>query len=202
MTELTLINLFSQALTIGFRLALLVGLGAVGYIAIRLLARRFDRRLSAPGADEDRQARLATLVRLGRDVAIAIWLMLVGAMALHDLGFDIGPVLASAGVAGLALSLGAQALIKDYLAGLLILLEDHYRVGDVIRVGEVTGAVTRLTLRVTYLRDPDGLLHIIPNDELRRLGVANTTRNPKRITADSPTRLGRQAELIEQTQTH
>ena len=74
---------------------------------------------------------------------------------LHELGVNILPVLASAGVIGLAFSLGSQTVIKDYLGGILILTENQFTVGDVLTIGNLTGTVERITLRATYLRDTD-----------------------------------------------
>ena len=95
-------------------------------------------------------------------------------MLLSTFGFDITPVLAGAGVAGLAVSLGAQTIIKDFIGGLLILLENQFVVGEKIKVGAVSGQVERLTLRATHIRDSEGNLHIVPNGEVRI--VCNQTR--------------------------
>jgi small conductance mechanosensitive channel len=89
------------------------------------------------------------------------------------LDINTGPLLAGAGIAGLALSLGAQTLIKDYIGGILILVEDQFRVGDVVKVGNVSGNVERIALRATYLRDADGKLVIVPNGDIRQ--VSNLT---------------------------
>ena len=105
-----------------------------------------------------------------------------GLMVLHALAIDILPLLASLGVASLALSLGAQTLIKDMIGGLLILIEDQFAVGDVIRVGEVSGEVERITLRVTYLRDLEGRQHIVPNGDVRT--VSNLTAEWARAVVD------------------
>ncbi len=98
------------------------------------------------------------------------------------IGLDIGPLLAGAGLVGLALSLGAQTLIKDYIGGLLILFENQFAVGDVIKVGEVSGEVERITLRVTYLRDIEGRLHVLPNGDIRT--VSNLTAGYSRAVVD------------------
>jgi len=102
--------------------------------------------------------------------------------ALPLVGLNIGPVLASAGVVGLAISLGASTLIRDYLGGLFILAEDQFRVGDVIEVAGVSGEVVRMTLRVTYLRDVFGKLHTVPNGDIRI--ISNLTREWARAVVD------------------
>lgn len=103
-------------------------------------------------------------------------------MALQTLGVNIAPLLAGAGVAGLALSLGAQTLIRDYLGGILILVENQFSVGDQIQVGDKSGAVERITLRATYLRALEGQLHLIPNGEMRV--VSNLTQDWARAVVD------------------
>lgn len=123
---------------------------------------------------EGQRQQLLTLVHILRWVT---GVLVVGAgllMLLSTFGLDITPVLAGAGVAGLAVSLGAQTIIKDLIGGLLILLENQYVVGESIKVGGVSGQVERLTLRVTYIRDISGSLHVVPNGEVRI--VSNQTR--------------------------
>ena len=95
-------------------------------------------------------------------------------MVLGTLGIDIAPLLAGAGVLALAVSLGAQTLVKDSIGGLLILVENQYSIGDSIQVGAVSGEVERITLRATYLRAGNGDQYIVPNGEVRV--VANQTK--------------------------
>jgi len=144
-------------------------------IAFGHLEKRFDTGLK--GAS--RQARLLTLLRLGRSLSYAVILVLAGLMILQTLEINITPILASVGVVGLALSLGTQTLVKDYIGGLLILIENQFDVGDVIEVGQFKGAVERITLRATSLRGLEGELHIIPNGEIRAL--SNLTEDWARV---------------------
>jgi small-conductance mechanosensitive channel len=126
--------------------------------------------------------QLLTFVQILRWIA---GVLIVGAgllMLLSALGLDITPVLAGAGVAGLAISLGAQTLFKDLIGGMLVLVENQYVVGDTIQVGDVSGQVERLTLRATYVRDLDGSLHVVPNGEVRI--VSNRTRDWSRAIVD------------------
>jgi small conductance mechanosensitive channel len=88
-------------------------------------------------------------------------------MILFEFGINITPILASAGVVGLAFSLGAQTVIKDFLGGLLILIENQFTIGDIITVNQLTGTVERITMRATYLRDAEGKLNLIPNGDIR-----------------------------------
>jgi small conductance mechanosensitive channel len=133
-------------------------------------------------ADPERVARLKTFLFAGRSLASVLVAMIAGLTALRVLDIDIGPVLAGAGLVGLALSLGAQTLIRDYIGGLLILLENQFRVGDVIQVGDKTGSVERITVRATYLRDIEGRLHLIPHGEMRIL--SNVTKDWARAVVD------------------
>jgi small conductance mechanosensitive channel len=99
-------------------------------------------------------------------VVFSIALLLV----LSELGFDLAPLLASAGIAGIALGFGAQSLVKDLIAGLFMLLEDQYGVGDTVDVGEATGIVEAVGLRITTIRDVRGVLWYIRNGEIIRVG--------------------------------
>jgi moderate conductance mechanosensitive channel len=94
----------------------------------------------------------------------------------------IGPLLAGAGVIGLAISFGAQSLVRDIISGLFILFENQFGVGDVIRIGDVAGRVERMTLRIVVLRDVHGTVHIVPNGEIKR--VSNLTRSFSRAVLE------------------
>lgn len=92
-------------------------------------------------------------------------------MILHELGFDIRPIIASAGLLGVAFSLGAQHLMKDVINGFLILLEDQFAVGDKVKISDHSGIVEKINLRTTTLKDSDGNIHIIPNSEIKQVTV-------------------------------
>ncbi len=98
-----------------------------------------------------------------------IWVISFG-MILGEFGFDLGPVIASAGVIGVAIGLGAQSLVKDVLSGIFMLVEDQYGVGDTVKVGEVEGSVEKVGLRVTTVRDPGGTLWFLRNGEILVVG--------------------------------
>jgi small-conductance mechanosensitive channel len=118
---------------------------------------------------------------LGRVVtqAIGIFIVLIVAfMILSELGMDITPLLASAGVVGIVIGLAAQDSVRNYIGGFVIMLEDHYNVGDVIKVADITGEVEELGLRRTVLRDLRGILHIVPNGEIKV--ASNYTRSISR----------------------
>ena len=120
-------------------------------------------------------ARAATLGVVLRSLAgFVVWTIAVMTV-LGELGIDLGPLVASAGIAGLAIGFGAQSLVRDFLAGMFILVEDQYGVGDVLDAGEVSGTpiagtVEAVSLRTTRLRDPDGTVWHVPNGQILRVG--------------------------------
>ena len=116
---------------------------------------------------EQRMATAATIVKS----TLSIIIIGTALMMILDLfGIPLGPLLASAGVAGLAIGFGAQSLVKDTLSGLFMIVEDQYGVGDVVDTGTVVGTVEEVTLRITRLRDGDGVVWYIRNGEILRLG--------------------------------
>ena len=120
-------------------------------------------------------ARAATLGAVLRSLAgFAVW-VLAGITVLGEIGINLAPLVASAGIAGVALGFGAQSLVKDFLAGLFILIEDQFGVGDVIDAGEATGTVEAVSLRTTRLRDTEGTAWHIPNGQILRVGNLSQT---------------------------
>jgi small-conductance mechanosensitive channel len=119
---------------------------------------------------ERRALRATTLGSLLKSIVTVVIGAIVVVMALDILGYPIGPLLASAGIAGIALGFGAQNLVKDFLSGIFMLLEDQYGVGDVIDMGEATGTVEAVGLRVTRLRSVDGTVWYVRNGEVIRVG--------------------------------
>ena len=166
----------------GLWLAVIGGVTFLGVLAVRFARRRILKGIgSSAKMDGGRKKQIETIVQ------VASWmvhtaLIAIALLTLLSRFVDITPLLASAGVVGLALSLGAQTLIKDLIGGLLILIENQYAVGDVIQVGDVSGVVERLTLRVTHVRDIGGKLHVVPNGEIRI--VSNVTRDWSRAMVD------------------
>jgi len=102
-------------------------------------------------------------------VTDVIWVV-TGFLILGELGLNLAPLLASAGIAGIALGFGAQSLVKDCITGLFMLVEDQYGIGDVVDLGDVSGSVERINLRTTALRSDDGTIWYVPNGEIRRVG--------------------------------
>jgi small-conductance mechanosensitive channel len=157
-------------------LLILAGAWVLTQVARRLLRRLRTyamRTMHRHGAasDSELEKRAATIMAaLAKLAGFMIWMVAV-VMALNELTFNIQPLLAGLGVAGLALGLGAQALIKDWLGGLLVLLEDQIRIGDAVTINGISGIVEEINLRTTVLRGENGAVHIIAN------GLINTLSN-------------------------
>ena len=160
----------------------------VAMVLSRLGARTIRRflhaaRLRAPLRGEARaEQRLMTI----GDVLGGLWRALVGTVAvfmiLDQLGMNLAPLIAGAGIAGIAVGFGAQSMVKDFLAGLFILIEDQYGVGDVVNVGDATGTIEDISLRVTRLRAVDGTVWFVPNGEIKKVG--NTSMEWSRALVD------------------
>ena len=136
----------------------------------------------ASGADELR--RIDTVGNAFRYFASVVVVLVAGMLILNELGISIAPLLATAGVAGIAIAFGAQSLIKDYFTGFFLLLEDQIRVGDVVEVAGRGGLVEDLTLRYVRLRDLEGHVHYVPNGEIKL--VTNRTRGHATPVVDVP----------------
>jgi small conductance mechanosensitive channel len=158
-------------------------------VVLRPLHDRARSRLleASPMLSERRRQRAETIGSVLRSVATLVVFTVAGAMVLAELGFDLGPVLASAGIVGVAVGFGAQNLIKDFLNGMFMILEDQYGVGDVIDAGEATGTVEAVGLRSTRLRDVAGTVWHIRNGEIVRVG--NKSQGWARAVVDIPVSL-------------
>src|SRR5687768_3896923 len=151
----------------------------------------------APLLTERRRQRTETIGSVLRSVTSVIVFTVGFAMALSELGFDLGPVVASAGILGVALGFGAQNLVKDYLNGIFMILEDQYGVGDAIDVGAATGIVEAVGLRVTRLRNVDGTVWHVRNGEILRVG--NMSQGWSRALLDISVVYDTDIELATQT---
>lgn len=148
----------------------------LGYRAVVFFTRRMERRVEEEEPDllTPRKQRTQTMAQLARNVAMVAFVV-IGVLTVLNIFVPIGPLLASVGVFGLAISFGAQTLVRDVISGFFVLAEGQYGVGDVIRVnGSTAGQVQRMTLRVVVLRDIEGVVHTIPNGEIKE--VANLTK--------------------------
>ncbi len=157
---------------------------AIGAIILIRLVRVATRRLAAlqekkiPSGLRAQQIRtLASVINSVGTFVILFWVLL---QALPLFGLHPGPLLASAGIAGLAIGFGAQTMVHDFINGFFILFENQYDLGDVVRIAGVKGTVEEMSLRRTTLRDDDGTVHIVPNSEIKI--VSNTTRDWSQLT--------------------
>ena len=140
----------------------------VGVAAVEVGGRMMDRMflgLQHRARDHRRAAQFHTLAPIVRGVTTGLLVILIGLTVLSEIGVKIGPLLAGAGVVGVALGFGAQTLVKDFITGLFLILEDIVSVGDNVKIGGVGGWVETMTLRTIRLRDFDGTLHVFPYSE-------------------------------------
>jgi small conductance mechanosensitive channel len=144
-------------------------------LIIRYLSRRADPGAAASEAEK----REHTLSRAATSTVNVLVVTLMFFIILSELGFDLAPLLAAAGVIGIAIGFGAQSLVRDLFSGIFILLEDQYRVGDVVQVGDTAGLVEDINLRRTVLRDLDFIVHSVPNGEVRI--ASNFTKEKSRV---------------------
>ena len=179
------------AIRIGYVLLIAVVLRLIAHRAIGRITSRATRnggdatdRTHALLFRERRQQRAAALGAILSNAASLTIFGIASVIIVGDMGLNLAPVLASAGVLGIALGFGAQNLVQDFLAGIFMLLEDQYGVGDVISVGHTTGTVEGVTLRITRLRDVNGVVWHIRNGTIKKAG--NESQGWARAVVDFP----------------
>jgi small conductance mechanosensitive channel len=145
-------------------------LQALARRVIRAFHHRMSQRTSAP----EELRRIRTVGTVFSYVAAVVVVLVAGTAILNELGISVAPILATAGVAGVAIGFGAQSLVKDYFTGFVLLVEDQISEGDVVEILGKAGEVEEVTLRYVRLRDGDGYVHFIPNGEIKM--VSNRTR--------------------------
>lgn len=180
-------RLYNWAITSGVRIVAIVIGAVVFYYIVRTVFRRLLKVAARKVGDSElvtreQEVRARTLAGIIRGLLIAVIVVIISQMILRELGYDVGPLLAGAGIAGLAIGFGAQTLVKDIIGGFFILLEGQFYVDDVVEVGKVKGKVEAIKLRTTLIRDGEGVLHVIPNGEMRV--VANLTKDWSRVVLD------------------
>jgi small conductance mechanosensitive channel len=154
-------SILKSALRLTF---LLVAAIAANELA-QLLVNHVIERVSRSAANRRRSLQLNTLGPLLRGLVQVVVLVIATLMVLGEIGVEIGPLIAGAGVIGIAVGFGAQTLVKDFLTGVFLIVEDVVSVGDIVRVGDSGGLVEKMTLRTLQLRDFDGTLHVLPYSE-------------------------------------
>lgn len=145
-----------------------IGRAAGAAPAVRFSRSRAEQEQAA--AAERRQQRAETLASVLRSVASFVLFTVVAMMGLAELGLNIGPLIASAGLVGVALGVGAQSLVKDFLTGLFMFFEDQCGVGDTVEIGDIRGVVEGITLRITRVRAEDGTVWYVRNGEILKVG--------------------------------
>ena len=187
----SVIERLSQLLGLNLSDVLQKGLQAVGIVILAWIGSRLlkvlTRRLEVLVEDEDpttvsaAEQRARTLGQLLNSIGGVV--ITIGAgLTILNLFINIAPLLAGVGVAGLAISFGAQSLVKDVIGGFFILLENQFGVGDIVKINGTGGVVEQTTMRVVMLRDVHGVLHVIPNGSIT--GVSNMTRGWSRSVLD------------------
>ncbi len=170
----------------GLTIVIIMVVGIVIWIimkqAIPPLVRRVMSRPRKGEGREELTKRANTLQGVFLGIGRIIIILLVIFMIMSELDIAIGPILAGFGVAGIAVGFGAQYLIRDLIAGVFILIENQYRVGDVVKVAGIIGLVEEINLRKTILRDLDGIVHHVPNGEIKV--ASNYTRHFARVNLD------------------
>ncbi len=158
----------------GLRIVLILFMAWVVLRVLRRMLRLFSTRLKARSDDVEEIKRIDTLTRAFRSIAqIVVWVVAI-MLILSAIGISIAPILATAGVAGIAVGFAAQSLVKDYFSGFIMLLENQIRVGDIVDIGGTGGVVEQVTLRFVRLRDYDGNVIYVPNGNITN--VVNKSR--------------------------
>lgn len=167
-------------LTSGLRILLIVILTLAALKFAQLLSNRIFKL--AKLEDGEKIKRMDTLSSVIRYVLVISIIIVAFIMVLGEFGIEIGPIIAAAGIVGLAVGFGAQSLVQDVISGFFILLEDQIRVGDVVQIGDKGGLVERLNLRMIILRDMSGNVHFIRNGQIQV--VTNMTKDYSRYVYD------------------
>jgi len=163
--------MFSTLRVLAILVAAWIGLKIIRRVMRNMEQHLIDRAQKDPMAPMEQQKRVETLVRLVRQaVIIVVWVMVL-LVLLREFGVDIAPILASAGILGLAVGFGAQNLVRDVISGFFMILENQVRVGDVAIVNGTGGLVEKINFRTIVLRDLAGVVHVFPN------GTINTMAN-------------------------
>jgi small-conductance mechanosensitive channel len=168
---------FEWSTTSGLRVLIISVVMAAGLAIVKRAMNRFQKVYEGTLPTEAQIKRATTLTHVIRDVGRVAILAVGGMMILSEVGIDLKPILAAAGLGGLAIGFGAQSLVKDVITGFFILLEDSIRVGDVVEIAGVGGVVEEVKLRTVTLRDLSGNVHVVPN------GVIDKVKNMTKVYA-------------------
>lgn len=175
--------LVNWAISSGIRVAIIIVGAFIAFRILRFLIRKSEQKFARRDKlDIEARKRAETLSRILENTLRVVVSIAALLMILEEIGIDIGPLLAGAGIIGLAVGFGAQSLVKDVLSGFFILMENQMNVGDVVRVAGEAGLVEAIKLRTTILRDLEGKVHVVPNGEISVL--TNFTKEWSRALLD------------------
>ncbi|MDX6333820.1 MAG: moderate conductance mechanosensitive channel [Streptosporangiaceae bacterium] len=198
----------AQPVSVVLRIVFVLLIAVLIRIAAHRLINRITARVAQTGGNgktdaalmlvgERRRQRSKALGSILRNAASVLIFGIAAVTIAGDLGLNLAPVLASAGVLGLAIGFGAQSLVRDFLSGIFMLLEDQYGVGDVIDAGDATGTVEAVSLRVTRLRDVNGVVWHVRNGTINRIG--NESQGWARAVVDFPVAYDQDLPEVRQT---
>lgn len=176
------VNLLPWLLTHGFRILLMIVVAyAFNYLARRVIVKLVRVSVTAdrhqtPLAEEKREETLIQIFSWSMRVFLVL---IVFMLVMNEMGLSIGPMLAGAGILGLAVGFGGQYLIRDFFTGFFMIIENQYRIGDVVSLDQTSGLVENISLRMTTLRDLDGTVHYVPHGDIKR--VSNLSMDFARI---------------------
>ncbi len=198
------VKLLPWLLTHGLRIILIVVIAyGVNFLAKRVIEKlvrvsvTIDRHLSE-GAEQKREQTLIQIFTWSMRVMLVL---IVIVSTLNEMGLSIGPLIAGAGILGLAVGFGGQYLIRDFFTGFFMIIENQYRIGDVVSLDQTSGLVENISLRMTTLRDLDGTVHYVPHGDIKR--VANLSMDFARINLNVrvtyTTQLEKAIEVINRT---
>ena len=162
------------------RIALILILAFLGLRLFKVIVQKMVAFQSKRPSQAVRAQQIQTLAGVINSIGVFLIVFVSGLEVLQELDINLAPLLASAGIAGLAIGFGAQTLVKDVINGFFILLENQYDLGDAVRIAGVKGTVEAMSMRTTTLRDDDGTIHVVPNSEIHI--VSNTTRDWSQLT--------------------
>lgn len=179
-------KLISWFLSAGFRIVIII---IAAYILLRIINQiisRLETTIAARNGEMmsamEKERRIKTITSLLRHIVFIFIFAVAGIMVLKEFGMDIGPIIAGAGIIGLAISFGAQNLVRDVISGFFIILEDQIRVGDIAQLNGTAGTVEEINLRTTVIRDLEGTVHVFPNGVINQL--ANMSKGWSRYVID------------------
>src|SRR5204862_2123160 len=176
-------RLITWLLTSGVRILIIMLLAWIAIRVLRGLTARLHKTMVGKSVSLERIKRADTILGMLRTVG-AIFVGLVATMmALRETGIDIAPIIATAGVGGLAIGFGAQTLVKDVISGFFLLVEEQVRIGDIVEVAGKSGVVERISLRTVRLRDVGGNVHVVPNGNVAL--VTNMTLDYSRCLVEA-----------------